>query len=285
MKLLSWNIQWGRGADWVVDLKRTISAIRTLGDFDVICLQEVAVGFAGLQGGMPVDGVARLAAAFPGYSVHFVSAVDLPDGVGGRSRFGNLTLSRMPVGQVFRHSLPRPPEEGVPSMPRACLEVVVDGPHGPIRVLNTHLEYYSRIQRMTQIAALHTLQCDAVRLAAMGTGESKADELDSPFSIWPRPASAVVCGDFNCEPGSPEYYRLTAPISADVSGWEDAWRACYGDIPHLCTVGLNGAEWPDRSYCCDYFFVSADLVDQVESVAVDQLTAASDHQPIILNLI
>ncbi|HQE37678.1 MAG TPA: endonuclease/exonuclease/phosphatase family protein [Zoogloea sp.] len=285
MKLLSWNIQWGRGADGVVDLKRTISAIRTLGDFDVICLQEVAVGFAGLQGGMPVDGVARLAAAFPGYSVHFVSAVDLPDGVGGRSRFGNLTLSRMPVGQVFRHSLPRPPEEGVPSMPRACLEVVVDGPHGPIRVLNTHLEYYSRIQRMTQIAALHTLQCDAVRLAAMGTGESKADELDSPFSIWPRPASAVVCGDFNCEPGSPEYYRLTAPISADVSGWEDAWRACYGDIPHLCTVGLNGAEWPDRSYCCDYFFVSADLVDQVESVAVDQLTAASDHQPIILNLI
>ncbi len=285
MKLLSWNIQWGRGADGVVDLKRTISAIRTLGDFDVICLQEVAVGFAGLQGGMPVDGVARLAAAFPGYSVHFVSAVDLPDGVGGRSRFGNLTLSRMPVGQVFRHSLPRPPEEGVPSMPRACIEVVVDGPHGPIRVLNTHLEYYSRIQRMTQIAALHTLQCDAVRLAAMGTGESKADELDSPFSIWPRPASAVVCGDFNCEPGSPEYYRLTAPISADVSGWEDAWRACYGDIPHLCTVGLNGAEWPDRSYCCDYFFVSADLVDQVESVAVDQLTAASDHQPIILNLI
>jgi len=285
MKLLSWNIQWGRGADGVVDLKRTISAIRTLGDFDVICLQEVAVGFAGLQGGMPVDGVARLAAAFPGYSVHFVSAVDLPDGVGGRSRFGNLTLSRMPVGQVFRHSLPRPPEEGVPSMPRACLEVVVDGPHGPIRVLNTHLEYYSRIQRMTQIAALHTLQCDAVRLAAMGTGESKGDELDSPFSVWPRPASAVVCGDFNCEPGSPEYYRLTAPISADVSGWEDAWRACYGDIPHLCTVGLNGAEWPDRSYCCDYFFVSADLVDQVESVAVDQLTAASDHQPIILNLI
>ncbi len=285
MKLLSWNIQWGRGADGVVDLKRTISAIRTLGDFDVICLQEVAVGFAGLQGGMPVDGVARLAAAFPGYSVHFVSAVDLPDGVGGRSRFGNLTLSRMPVGQVFRHSLPRPPEEGVPSMPRACIEVVVDGPHGPIRVLNTHLEYYSRIQRMTQIAALHTLQCDAVRLAAMGAGESKGDELDSPFSVWPRPASAVVCGDFNCEPGSPEYYRLTAPISADVSGWEDAWRACYGDIPHLCTVGLNGAEWPDRSYCCDYFFVSADLVDQVESVAVDQLTAASDHQPIILNLI
>ena len=78
---------------------------------------------------------------------------------------------------------------------------------------------------------------------------------------------------------------MTAPISADVSGWEDAWRACYSDIPHLNTVGLNGAEWPDRAYCCDYFFVSADLVDRVESVAVDQLTAASAQQPAMLTLV
>ena len=49
MKLLSWNIQWGRGADGVVDLQRTIAAIRTLGEFDVLCLQEVSIGFAGLH--------------------------------------------------------------------------------------------------------------------------------------------------------------------------------------------------------------------------------------------
>ena len=85
MKLLSWNIQWGRGADGVVNLQRTISAIRTLGDFDVICLQEVAVGFAGLQGGAPVDCVAELAEAFADYSAHFVAAVDLPGKSGGRS--------------------------------------------------------------------------------------------------------------------------------------------------------------------------------------------------------
>ncbi|WP_153163483.1 endonuclease/exonuclease/phosphatase family protein [Zoogloea sp. 1C4] len=284
MKLLSWNIQWGRGADGEVNLPRTISAIRTLGDFDVICLQEVAVGFAGLQGGVATDSVARLAEAFPGYGAHFAPAVDLPDATGGRSQFGNLTLSRLPVGQVFRHSLPRPPEDGVPSMPRVCLEVVVEGPRGPVRVLNTHLEYYSRVQRMTQIAALHALQCDAVRLAASAPPVLDERKQDSPFAVWPRPVSAIVCGDFNCEPGSPEYYRMTAPISADVSGWEDAWRACYGDIPHLNTVGLNGAEWPDRPYCCDYFFVSADLVDRVDAVAVDQATAASDHQPIRLNL-
>lgn len=284
MKLLSWNIQWGRGADGEVDLSRTLAAIRTLGDFDVICLQEVAVGFPGIQGGRSVDGVAQLAAAFPGYSAHFAVAVDLPADHAGRSLFGNLTLSRLPVGQVFRHSLPRPPEAGVPSMPRVCLEVVVHGRRGPVRVLNTHLEYYSRLQRMTQIAALHALQSDAVRLAECEPPAQAAEKQDSPFGLWPRPVSAIICGDFNCEPGSPEYYRMTAPISADVSGWEDGWRACYGDIPHLCTVGINGAEWPDRPYCCDYFFVSADLVDRVDAVAVDQNTAASDHQPIMLTL-
>ncbi|HNB63503.1 MAG TPA: endonuclease/exonuclease/phosphatase family protein [Rhodocyclaceae bacterium] len=285
MKILSWNIQWGRGADGMVTLERTVSAVRTLGEFDVICLQEVAVAFPALQGGVPVDGVASIAAAFPDYSVHFASGVDMPDGNGGRSRFGNLTLSRLPVGQVFRHSLPRPPEPGMPSMPRVCLETVVEGPQGWVRVMNTHLEYYSAVQRMTQIAALHTLQQDAVRLAnAGGDTPGRNAAPGSPFEVLPRPASAVICGDFNCEPGSPEYFRMIAPIGPDVSGWEDAWRACYGDIPHLSTVGLNGAEWPDHAYCCDYFFVSADLVDRVAAVAVDQLTAASDHQPIVLSL-
>ncbi|MDD3352601.1 endonuclease/exonuclease/phosphatase family protein [Zoogloea sp.] len=284
MRLLSWNIQWGRGADGVVNLSRTIAAIRMLGNFDVICLQEVSVGFASLHGGEPVDEVAVLASAFPEYSAHYAEGVDVPDGEGGRSCFGNLTLSRLPVGQVFRHSLPRPPDEGVPSMPRVCLEVVISGPRGPVRVLNTHLEYYSRVQRMTQVAALSGLQCDVVRLASATDANHRETSPDSPFACWPRPVSAVVCGDFNCEPGSPEYYRMTAPVAADVPGWEDAWRVCYGDIPHLATVGLNGAEWPDRRYCCDFFFISGDLVDRVEAVAVDQATGASDHQPVMLTL-
>ena len=34
MKLLSWNIQWGRGMDGRVDLTRILRTIRKLGDFD-----------------------------------------------------------------------------------------------------------------------------------------------------------------------------------------------------------------------------------------------------------
>ena len=48
MRLLTWNIQWGRGADGRVDLARTVAAIRAAGEVDVICLQEVACNFPGL---------------------------------------------------------------------------------------------------------------------------------------------------------------------------------------------------------------------------------------------
>lgn len=282
MKVLSWNIQWGRGADGEVNLARTIAAIRMLGDFDVLCLQEVAVGFAGLQGKAPQDQVATLAAAFPGYSAHFAAGVDVPDEAGGRNLFGNLTLSRLPVGQVLRHSLPRPLDAGVPSMQRVCLELVVSGPAGPVRVLNTHLEYYSELQRTAQIDALRTLQA-GVREVVESAEAGDEREDDSPFRSWPRPLSAIVCGDFNCEPGSQAYYHMTLAGEAGPE-WVDAWPACYGEIPHLSTVGLNGAEWPDRPYCCDFFFVSADLVDKVDAVAVNQATAASDHQPVMLTV-
>ena len=66
MKLLSWNIQWGRGMDGRVDLARILRTIQQLGDFDVICLQEVAVNFPGLPGSRGEDQVAELSAGLYG---------------------------------------------------------------------------------------------------------------------------------------------------------------------------------------------------------------------------
>ena len=86
MRLLTWNIQWGRGADGKVDLARTVAAIRAAGDFDVICLQEVACNFPGLAGGAREDEPAYLAAAFPGYEAVFAAGMDVPDGEGGRGQ-------------------------------------------------------------------------------------------------------------------------------------------------------------------------------------------------------
>ncbi len=50
MKLISWNIQWSRGVDGKVDPQRIVDDARKLGDFDVLCLQEVAANFPSLAG-------------------------------------------------------------------------------------------------------------------------------------------------------------------------------------------------------------------------------------------
>lgn len=281
MKLLSWNIQWGRGADGRVDLARTVAAIRAAGDFDLICLQEVASNFAGLPGGAAEDGVGVLTQAFPAHTAVFGAAVDVPAAGGGRALFGNLLLSRLPVGQVFRHLLPAPVDERMPGMQRVCVEAVIDGARGPLRVLSTHLEYYSAVQRGAQMQALRALQLEAMARAAVPAVNK---ESNPAFAAWPRPAAALLCGDFNCEPDSLHYTELQR---ADASGrlpWRDAWRVLHGDLPHAPSVGLHGADWPDRPYCCDFFFVSAELEAHLQSVQVEAATAASDHQPVLLTL-
>lgn len=298
MRLLSWNIQWGRGADGRVDLARSAAVIRAAGEFDVICLQEVACKLAGLAGGAREDEVAFFAAAFPEHEPVFGAGLDVPDGEGGRAYFGNLLLSRRPVGQVFRHLLPSPADPAYPAMQRVCVEAVVDAPWGPLRVMSTHLEYYSQRQRRAQVEALRALQAqaaDLARLPPMGKDASPA------FAARPRPASAVLCGDFNCEPGSDAYRALQRPLpppddapananaNAHPAGalrpnWVDAWPLVHGARPHAPSVGLHGADWPDRAYCCDFFFVSADLAPRVRALEVLADTAASDHQPVVLTL-
>lgn len=281
MRLLSWNIQWGRGADGRVEPARTVAAIWAAGEFDLICLQEVACNFEGLPGGSGGDEVALFAAAFPGYTPVFGAGMDVPDGRGGRALFGNLLLSRLPVGQVFRHMLPAPADPGLPAMQRVCVEAVVSAPGGPLRILTTHLEYYSARQRGAQVDALRALQAEAAgqaRLPAAGKDSNPT------FAAWPRPASAIVCGDFNCEPGSVEYVRMQMPLGDDVPAWRDAWSLLNPGVPHPPSVGLHGADWPDRAYCCDFFFVTEDLVPRVRSVQVLADTPASDHQPVVLEL-
>jgi len=281
MRLSSWNIQWGRGADGKVDLQRTVNALKAIGDLDVICLQEVAQCFPGLAGGQGEDEVAMLCAAFPDYEAVFGAAVDVPDGAGGRARFGNMVLSRLPLGQVFRHLLPAPPDPSMPSMQRVCVEVVVNTPFGPLRVMTIHLEYYSAIQRHAQIMALRSLHAEAVG-QAMAPSASK--ESNPSFRPWPRPVAAVLCGDFNCEPDSPDYQQLLLPMTEAGMNWVDAWRVLHRHAAHPPTVGLHGADWPDRPYCCDFFVVTDDLAGCVRDVRVIADTPASDHQPIVLEL-
>ncbi|MCK0508873.1 endonuclease/exonuclease/phosphatase family protein [Aromatoleum anaerobium] len=281
MRIVSWNIQWGRGADGRVDLARTVAAIHDIGDADVICLQEVAQNFPGLEGGNREDEVGILAAAFPGHEAIYGAGVDVPDGAGGRARFGNLMLSRLAVGPVFRHLLPCPADPEQPAIQRCCVEAVLQAPWGSVRVLTTHLEYYSARQRAAQVAMLRALQKEVAGHARDGPGGREASPA---FAARRGPVTAVVCGDFNCEPGSGAYTLMSADIALHVPPWRDAWRVKHGSRVHDPTVGLHGAEWPGRAYCCDYAWVSDDLAARVAKVEVYTATPASDHQPLVLEL-
>ncbi len=281
MKLLSWNIQWGRGMDGRVDLARIMRTIRQLGDFDVICLQEVAVSFPGLPGSRGEDQVAELSAGLPGYTVLYGAATDVPDDRGGRSRFGNAIFSRLPVGQVWRHLLPWPAEPDLPSMQRVLVEAVVASDVGPLRVLTTHLEYYSQRQRESQIDAIRRLHAEA---GGMSARPPLTEEEGGTFEVFPRPAQALLCGDMNFPAAAPERARILAPFPGGEPGFHDAWDVLHPGEPHAPTVGIHKVDFVDRPECFDFIFVTEGLACRLKAHGIDAETGASDHQPVWVEL-
>ena len=281
MQVLSWNIQWCRGVDGRVDPARIAAGIRRLGDPDVICLQEVAANFPELPGSEGEDQAHALADELPGYEVCLVSGVDVPaSGArarGRRSRFGNLLLSRLPVGRVLRHSLPWPPARDVPSMPRVAVEAIVEAAFGPLRVLTTHLEYYSHEHRAAQVGRLRALHAEAC-------GIHGASAEPGPFRDASRASAAIVCGDFNLPPDDPLHGVMTAPIAPGVPAFVDAWAALHAGEPHPPTFRVHERDEGESPYCCDYVFVSEDLAPRLRAIRVDGETTASDHQPLIVEL-
>lgn len=282
MKLLSWNIQWGRGLDGRVDLARILQTIRQLGDFDVICLQEVAVNFPGLPGSRGEDQVAELSAGLPGYTALFGAATDVPNTHGGRSQFGNAIFTRLPVGQVWRHLLPWPAEPATPSMQRVLVEAVVERADvGPLRVMTTHLEYYSQRQRQAQIDAIRRLHVEA---CAMAVRPPRIEEQGGPFEFFPRPTQALLCGDMNFSAGAPERSRILAPFGDGVPGFLDAWAVLHPDEPHAPTVGIHRVDFVSQPECFDFIFVTEGLTSRLKAHGIDAGSEASDHQPVWVEL-
>jgi endonuclease/exonuclease/phosphatase family metal-dependent hydrolase len=277
MKLLSWNIQWGRGLDGRVGLSRILAAIRQLGDFDLICLQEVAVNFPGLPGSRGEDQLAELSAGLPGYTAIYGAATDVPDGHGGRSQFGNAIFSRLPVGQVWRHLLPWAAEPDAPSMQRVLVEAVVTADFGPLRVMTTHLEYYSQRQREIQIEAIRRLHAEA---CAMSARSPLAEEAGGSFEVFPRPAEAILCGDMNFPASAPERSQMLAPFNEGAPGFRDAWEVLHPGEPHAPTVGIHKVDFVSQPECFDFVFVSEGLVGRLRAHGIDAAAEASDHQPV-----
>jgi endonuclease/exonuclease/phosphatase family metal-dependent hydrolase len=280
MRLITWNIQWGRGVDGRVDLARVAAHVRALGDFDVMCFQEVADNYAELGGNDDANQFAVLAAHFPGYTALEGIALDL-DGGARRKRFGNMILTRLPVHSVRRHALPWPADPEMDSMPRMAIEAVVQAPFGALRVTTTHLEYYSGVQRMAQARRLRELHAEACERALRGKNVPPEDS-NATFKPTPQPVAAILTGDFNFPPEAPEHPAIQEPLSGGAPRYRDAWRLVHGDRPHDPTFCLHDHTWKPTPYCCDFIFVSEGFT--VRSIEVDGATQASDHQPVLLDL-
>jgi endonuclease/exonuclease/phosphatase family metal-dependent hydrolase len=284
MILITWNVQWCRGVDGRVDPLRILAVARSLADFDVLCLQEIADNFPHprLAGNGAEDQFAVLAAALPGYAAVGGIAVDHPAAGGRRRRFGNLILSRLPVRQAYRHLLPFPVDPGVNGMPRIAVEAVVGAASGDLRVITTHLEYYSRRQRAAQVEALRAIYAEGHGHARAG---SIVDASGGPFHTYLRPASTIVTGDFNLEPDDPLHARMRAPFADGTPALLDAWTAAHPHAPHPATFKVYEKEVPgEPELHCDFIFASEDLKPRIAGVRVDRATQASDHQPVVLTL-
>lgn len=283
MKLMTWNVQWCRGVDLRVDAARIVAEARRIADFDVLCLQEIADNFPDprLAANDDRDQFGAIARLLPGYEAVPGVAVDHPAESGGRRRFGNMILSRLPVKQVYRWLLPYPCEPGTPGMPRIAVEAVIGAPSGDVRVITTHLEWYSIVQRTAQVDALRSIYADGHAHAR----DAKITMSDGgPFQTYLRPRATVVCGDFNLEYTSPLHARMIAPFDDGTPALVNVWDRLHPGQDYPATFCIYNVMPGYGQLHCDFFFLSPEVVSRATEVFVEQRTQASDHQPVVLTL-
>jgi endonuclease/exonuclease/phosphatase family metal-dependent hydrolase len=283
LRLITWNIQWGRGIDGRVDLERIVRHARALADFDVLCLQEVADNFPapGLAGNDDRDQFAELARLLPGYTCLQGFGVDMAGGGSRRRRFGNALFSRYGVLSARRHALPWPADPGKSTMPRVAIEATLQAPMGAVRLTTTHLEYFSEVQRRRQAVRLRNLHDEACQRAAQPAGVTRAG---SPFDAIAQTVHAILVGDFNFPPEHAAYGDIQGALAGNGPRYRDAWPLAHGHHPHAPTFCLHSSEYSRTPYCCDFAFVSDSLAERVRSVEVDAATQLSDHQPVLVEI-
>ncbi len=282
MKLVSYNTQYAKGKDAVVDLDRIAAEVDGA---DVIALQEVDRHWT--RSAM-VDQAAQLAARFPDYFWSYGAGCDLDASlwddsgqlVNRRRQFGNMLMARTPLLSCRNHLLPKLGLIDQLSIQRSALEAVIEAPSGPVRVYSVHLAHAAAPERIRQVEALLNLVAAAPREGAVLSGRDAGPEWEEA-SGRPMPAPAILLGDFNFKPDSPEYERLCGAVDpsygrlSSLFGLVDCWIAAGNE-------SLGGATTISRGVAVriDYALVTPDLADRVQSMKVDGTAEGSDHQPI-----
>src|SRR5689334_2206753 len=214
MRLVGYNTQFSRGRDGRIDIDRMAAAVK---DADLLALQEIERNW---KRSGEADQPAEIARRFPKhhwvYGPYFdvdASSVAADGTVTNRRRqFGVMTLSRWPILSSRLHILPKFATGPVFNMVAGFLETVIAAPGGALRLYNLHLTDVTPDERLAQIARLFHVLWSAPQEGGAWTGRDADWQTDE---APPMPAEAIVMGDFNLRPGSPEYETLVGPKDPD----------------------------------------------------------------------
>ena len=262
--------------DGRIDLHRIADVVKQDGLPEVLCLQEVSRNDPETANGS--DQLSELQKLFPNYEIFYGASQNRSGGKdGGRRQFGNLILTRRSPLQVLHHLLPSPADPKARFMSRQTTEIVISTDSGALRLMNTHLEFFSEKQQLAQVQRIRDLHEEA----CAQTRESGLDFPNTPFARIQRPENMVICGDFNFVSESASYRLITSAFPEHVPDLVDAWDVVHAENNRSPTCGIfDHKQWKEGPHCRDYFFISQNLSPQVNQVSVNTETAASDHQPI-----
>jgi endonuclease/exonuclease/phosphatase family metal-dependent hydrolase len=281
MKFLTYNIQYGKGKDDLVNIDRIISEIDGA---DVVALQEVDRFWSRTDYADQVD---QITTAMPGHYWVYGPGVDLhadqhsDKNRDARRQFGNLILSRFPIISSRHHLLPKYGSIDALSIQRSAIEATILCGERLLRFYSIHLTHLSSQTRLPQINRLLEIHRNAIHEGFPVSGNLKGFNWGDGVNDQTVPADAILMGDFNCQPDSDEYVCMTGPISdyggriTSPSGFVDAWVVSEHDIKSGATSDVNGVQAR-----LDYCFVSSSLRHCISSCLVDKQAQGSDHQPV-----
>ena len=283
MKITSYNIQFGRGLDGVVDLVRISKALQ---GSDIVCLQEVDQWWR--RSGF-TDQAAEIAGLLPTYYYVYGSAFDLDASahtahravVNRRRRHGNMILSRWPILSLRTLCLPMHYYGDRFNMRMTCLEAVIDTGTSALRVYNCHAGYLDAGERIAQLEYLGRLiaAAPAEGGAWSGRADIDGDDWSNGQAAPPMPARMVLCGDLNSNPRSVEFGRLL-----DLAGLVDCWSLADPANRETPTRHREAGTGVDREGKIDHILIAAELRDCVAEVSIDQSARGSDHMPVSAEL-
>jgi endonuclease/exonuclease/phosphatase family metal-dependent hydrolase len=279
MKVVSYNIQFGRGLDGVIDLVRTCSAVRGA---DIICLQEVDQGWKRSD---EKDQDVEIAGLMPSYYYVYGSSFDVDASnraahgavINRRRRHGNMILSRWPILSSRNINLPKQHYPDKFNMQMTCVEAVIDTGAIVTRVYSYHASYLDSAERLAQVTDFAGVfaRSPVEKGAWSGKPDIDGDDWSNQRKTPQMPQTAIACGDFNAAPDSDEYRLLL-----ESSGLSDCWELVDPQNRQTSTLRKNTSNDIQVSGKIDHILITADLCACLERVAIDDDADGSDHKPI-----